>query len=136
MPGFASKATDRKGLESQTHGLALFWRAERRGQGRALHAAPRMQRLIMIYHLPKLRPDGQTVLSLTPLEFEAYIPVLAGDLLSLRPRRQQGNPWPWLSDASRSWNGWRRSSRHHAAHRRGRPRSSLLREGLRTTLGY
>jgi len=41
--------------------------AERRGQGRAPRAAPRMQRLI--YQLPKPRPDGQTVLSLTPLEF-------------------------------------------------------------------
>ncbi len=38
----------------------------------------------VIYQLPKPRPDGQTVLSLTPMEFEAYIPVLAGDLLSLR----------------------------------------------------
>jgi len=41
--------------------------AEGRGQGRALQAAPRMQ--CLIYHLPKPRPDGQTVLSLTPMEF-------------------------------------------------------------------
>jgi hypothetical protein len=47
----------------------LLWAppAECRGQGRALHAAPRMQRLI--YQLPKQRLDGQTVLSLTPMEF-------------------------------------------------------------------
>jgi hypothetical protein len=47
----------------------LLWAqpAERRGQGRALRAAPRMQRLF--YQLPEPRPDGQTVLSLTPMEF-------------------------------------------------------------------
>jgi hypothetical protein len=46
----------------------LLWAqpAERRGQGRALHAAPKMQRLI--YQLPKPRPDGQAVLSLMPME--------------------------------------------------------------------
>jgi putative transposase len=71
------ETTDRKGLERLLRYCArpifgserLLWAqpAARRGQGRALHAAPRMQRLI--YQLPKPRPDGQTVLSLTPMEF-------------------------------------------------------------------
>lgn len=71
------EATDRKGLERLLRYCARpifaserrLWAqpAARRGQGRALHAAPRMQRLI--YQLPKPPPDGQTVLSLTPMEF-------------------------------------------------------------------
>ena len=95
--------------------LALVWAQppEYRGQGRALHAAPRMQRLV--YQLPKPRPDGQTVLSLTPMEFEAYLPVLAGDLpyRCILGAPSRANPWPWVSDASRSCSGWRPSSRHH-----------------------
>ncbi len=71
------EATDRKGLERllrycarpifASERLLFAQPAERRGQGRAPQAAPRMQRLI--YQLPNPRPDGQPVLSLTPMEF-------------------------------------------------------------------
>ena len=91
------EATDRKGLESQ-------------GQGLALLGAERMQRLLrycvcpiytgermewakpgecLIYRLPKPRPDGQTTLTLTPLEWldrvAVLIPPAIGIMASWRP---------------------------------------------------
>jgi hypothetical protein len=60
-----------------------------------------MQRLI--YQLPKPRPDGQTVLSLTPLAFEPYIPVLAGDLSLRRFAFLEGSRPPFTRKNGRQY---------------------------------
>ena len=106
--------------EENRIGREKRWAREGDRRPNTLLGAPRMQRPAwaskgerVVYSLPK--PLGQTARSLAPVEFEAYIPVLAGDLLSLRPRRgQKGPPWPWLSDASRSSTGGRPWSRPRA----------------------
>jgi hypothetical protein len=99
--------------EENRIGREKRWAREGDRRPNTLLGAPRVQRPAcaskgerVVYSLPK--PLGQTARSLAPVEFEAYIPVVAGDLLSLPPRRaQQGPPWPWLSDASRSSTGGR-----------------------------